>query len=145
MNTTITISYACFQQILTNAKQVENILEQLISSGAEPDDLCHVILDGAVACFQQILTNAKQVENILEQLISSGAEPDDLCYEQHVDQGFDVILDGAVRVCLIRHENIGQETWPNIPLGFKSTLTLYPDGRPDGWPELSLEDWRQRK
>lgn len=97
----------------------------------------NVINTISYACFQQQLVNVKKVESILEQLISSGAEPDDLCYEHYIEENCDVIRCTTVRVCLIRHEHVGCEIWPNIPLGLKTTYTFYPDGRPDGWPELT--------
>jgi hypothetical protein len=71
------------------------------------------------------------VETILRQLVTAGRPIEDIRYIH--DPGAEDSVDcQGVRVMLITHRYTGTA----ITIRYQ----LYPDGRPDGWPELDFQE-----
>jgi hypothetical protein len=92
------------------------------------DAVTEMIMKGAV--HQQVA-----VETILRQLVDGGHSLADVTYKHLPDLGKDLLVCKEVCVLLIQRTYEG----PSITIKY----TIYPDGRPGGWPELNFASAEQ--
>jgi hypothetical protein len=91
----------------------------------------------AADCIEDIALQAVQrhvarVETVLRQLVNVHGVPlESLSYEHRPESSVERLLCGDVLVCEVRRIYSAEA----ITVRYE----LYPGGRPDGWPELSLE------
>jgi hypothetical protein len=88
------------------------------------DAITEALLAAAVA-------QAQAVERVLRKLVSAGHSMADMGWEKHWPNDVELLVCRGIRVLLITR-SIGQAE-------IVTRYTLYPDGRPGGWPELDFE------
>jgi hypothetical protein len=71
------------------------------------------------------------IEELLSQLILFGFPEVDISYRNLPHQGQEEVLCRGVRVCVVARVYGTQE--------IGTSCQLYPDGRPEGWPELRFK------
>jgi hypothetical protein len=72
-----------------------------------------------------------KVETILRQLVAGGHSLADVVYQHRPDENLEVVVCQGVRVLtVVRTHSIYE---------IKTVFTIYPDGRPGGWPKLSFD------